>query len=1302
MEFSQSGKNVGIGIARRVRAAFAAMILAGVCGWLSGCLEPVGVFIPGEKVLKSLEMAGPDTVEEGGVANYSVTATYQDGTTEDVTDRVIWTVSDNVGAFKSSGEYSAPTLVLEETTVTVAATFVGVETTTASKGFIDYIKKPIKVLPPTNPLESVAIEGPNGACEGGSVPFKCIALFRDGTKKDVTASSTWTLMTGPGTLGKDGVYTAPESVTGDTPAVINVAYSQGVRLRRADRTFNVTGIRVSTDALSWDVNETATKTFTIDGLGSTVVNYTIGEIPEWLTVAPATGSMGTQVSVQVGDRTKLQSGTNTAMLKIIPNIGGITGSAKTVTVTVLAAVISLSVTDMDFSTDKTTQTFEIWNSGQGTLNYTLSSDANWLTLSPSNGQSAGEHATVTATVNRDGMTAGNYTAKITATSQTAAGKTINVTMSVSQSEPPTQDAVDKTGEVMTAGMQAPVASKVPTLDGTMSTGEWADAYKYTMNASDTTAPGVRASGSAKTAEDTSATIYLKHDADYLYVAVNVTDNNVVGTATNVWDADSVELFVDTNNSKSTNLGLNRMQFDVNAGGAVVSTPAVPSGSWTGKAALRTGGYVVEYRLSKSALSLGASGTYGIDVNVNDVEPTAGTLSANYWFFSTGTDPEMNESQWGKLTLIAPAAPPTPTNKAPTANAGLDQTVTDADNSGSESITLDGSGSTDSDGTIVNYTWTEGSTSLYTGTNAKQAVNLVVGSHTITLTVQDNGGLTATDTVVITVNKPTTTPTTGTPMTTANRTSGMAPLSVFFDAVNFSSPAWTSGVVQPSDGDYASFDYVWDFGDANSGTWGTNGKSRNSATGCVAAHVYETPGTYRVTLTVTDAAGTKRVYTQDITVSDFSGTTYYVSSSGNDSNNGTSTSTPWQSVSKAMSAAGANKRILFKRGETFSTSGTSVNAAGPGIIGAYGTGNKPVIKVTGTGGGIGFNASDWRIMDLDIAGPGGSTDQNGAVYLNASKGINNILLLRLTSRDFRTGITWSDYSSMYSTPHDGNAIVDCLVANAQVNGTFVGGRRLAILGSTIQNIATSHVLRVWQGHKCVLSHNILHNPGPTRHALKLHSPTVGDGRPETRYVEVSDNDFLGKTWAISIGPQDNLENEHVSHVVFERNRTHSEQSIDFDLKISAQDITVRNNIFDGTGSSKWYQAVGIERRGVEPAPTNIRVFNNTVYKSDSGTEFWICNVSSAASNVTVKNNLGCAPNIPTKGAVTGTCPGLVIGNNLVTNTPGFVNASSGDFRIASGSPAIDAGTPLNWVRTDFAHTSRPQRSQYDLGAYEYRP
>lgn len=79
------------------------------------------------------------------------------------------------------------------------------------------------------------------------------------------------------------------------------------------------------------------------------------------------------------------------------------------------------------------------------------------------------------------------------------------------------------------------------------------------------------------------------------------------------------------------------------------------------------------------------------------------------------------------------------------------------------------------------------------------------------------------------------------------------------------------------------------------------------------------------------------------------TDYYVSSAGNDSATGLSSSTPWQSISKVNSVfSGLNPgdRVLFRRGDYFygslqiSRSGASGN---PITISVYGTGASPVIS-----------------------------------------------------------------------------------------------------------------------------------------------------------------------------------------------------------------------------------------------------------------------------------------------------------------------------------------------------------------------
>jgi Calcineurin-like phosphoesterase/Purple acid Phosphatase, N-terminal domain/PKD domain len=89
------------------------------------------------------------------------------------------------------------------------------------------------------------------------------------------------------------------------------------------------------------------------------------------------------------------------------------------------------------------------------------------------------------------------------------------------------------------------------------------------------------------------------------------------------------------------------------------------------------------------------------------------------------------------------------NQPPVANAGVDQNVTDNDGNGSQGVTLNGSASSDPDGSISTYVWKEGATQIASG--ATPAVTLSVGVHTITLTVTDNQGASASATVVVTVS-----------------------------------------------------------------------------------------------------------------------------------------------------------------------------------------------------------------------------------------------------------------------------------------------------------------------------------------------------------------------------------------------------------------------------------------------------------------------------------------------------------------------------------------------------------------------
>ena len=106
----------------------------------------------------------------------------------------------------------------------------------------------------------------------------------------------------------------------------------------------------------------------------------------------------------------------------------------------------------------------------------------------------------------------------------------------------------------------------------------------------------------------------------------------------------------------------------------------------------------------------------------------------------------------KDTMKVIVSDPGQPNRPPVANAGVDQTITLPNNT----ITLNGSGSTDPDNNITSYAWTKISgPSSFTISNATsiqtQVTNLGQGIYRVELKVTDAGGLFSKDTMQVTVN-----------------------------------------------------------------------------------------------------------------------------------------------------------------------------------------------------------------------------------------------------------------------------------------------------------------------------------------------------------------------------------------------------------------------------------------------------------------------------------------------------------------------------------------------------------------------
>jgi endo-1,4-beta-xylanase len=148
----------------------------------------------------------------------------------------------------------------------------------------------------------------------------------------------------------------------------------------------------------------------------------------------------------------------------------------------------------------------------------------------------------------------------------------------------------------------------------------------------------------------SATVKVLWDSGHLYVFAKVADPLLSKASSNPWEEDSVEIFVDQNNARTTSYQGDDMQFRVNFDNEQSFGGAAGASKFVTATRIVDGGYHVEAAIAMDVV-LQAGSVVGLDFQVNDDGQGDGVRSSvRTWNDPTGTA-FLDTSQFGTLKLV---------------------------------------------------------------------------------------------------------------------------------------------------------------------------------------------------------------------------------------------------------------------------------------------------------------------------------------------------------------------------------------------------------------------------------------------------------------------------------------------------------------------------------------------------------------------------------------------------------------------------------------------------------------------------